>query len=686
MLQTPERMVKPGAEFQQSAVQVVVQIAWFIIVYLFLVVAGSVLAAFCVYAGVTLLLAVPKPLIIVVALGVIGLGLMVLFFLLKFMFSVSRQDRSGYLLVNERDQPDLFAAIRQISFATGAPFPKYVYLSPDVNASVFYDSGFWSMFLPVKKNLVIGLGLVNTLNTGELKAVLAHEFGHFSQRSMKLGSYVYQVNRVIHNMLYDNDSYGNLLNKWASVSGVFTFFAGITVKIVTAVQWVQKKMYGRVNKNYMSLSRAMEFHADAVAAIAAGGNNLGSALKKLELADASYHAVLTTCDTWLKQNRISANFYLPQSYLMAKMAKQVQQVESFNRVNVKDQWASHPPLEERLAALAALGQIKEPDETNAWELIREPLHIQEAMTQLVYKKGAITSEDKTVYNFAEFQQHYERDFDFYSFPKAYNGCYDDRMYSDLDLVTITTAEPGKRSGWQTLCTYEQSIVTKRISGATTDIQLLQLLIDKQLENTSFDFDSKKLLVEDAADIKVQLEKDVERWQAQLVQFDLSLAKEALQNAVLLGRDQEAKKMFGEYFELRKELHSFDDDATAMFNLLHPVLAGQTLPFEEIHRIIADLKANHEPAFKRHLGNFTHKGVFLTDTAFEERLSRFLQADYAYFSNQEYFETELNDLITIYNAASQLLNEQIYEQYKRLLTCQMELLSSPVPASTDLSTP
>jgi Zn-dependent protease with chaperone function len=37
------------------------------------------------------------------------------------------------------------------------------------------------MFLPIKKNLQIGLGLVNSLNVSEFKAVMAHEFGHFTQ-------------------------------------------------------------------------------------------------------------------------------------------------------------------------------------------------------------------------------------------------------------------------------------------------------------------------------------------------------------------------------------------------------------------------------------------------------------------------------------------------------------------------
>src|SRR5690606_19974293 len=124
--------------------------------------------------------------------------------------------RSGSVEITDQDQPELFAFIRQVAADTQAPFPKKIFISSDVNASVSYDSSFWSMFFPVRKNLTIGLGLVNSLNLSEFKAVMAHEFGHFSQRSMKLGSYVYNVNRILHNMLYDNSGFSRLLSGFAN--------------------------------------------------------------------------------------------------------------------------------------------------------------------------------------------------------------------------------------------------------------------------------------------------------------------------------------------------------------------------------------------------------------------------------------------------------------------------------------
>src|SRR5205814_6198739 len=182
----------------------------------------------------------------------------VIYFLIKFMFTTSKDENSSRVEIYKEDQPKLFAFIRQLSAETQTPLPKKIFLSPDVNACVFYNSSFWSMFLPVKKNLEIGLGLVNSINASEFKAVIAHEFGHFSQRSMKLGSFTYNVNRVIYNMLYDNSSYTAFLTAWGAVSSYLAFFAGITVKIAECIQSILKDMYKLLNKAYLRLSCEVE--------------------------------------------------------------------------------------------------------------------------------------------------------------------------------------------------------------------------------------------------------------------------------------------------------------------------------------------------------------------------------------------------------------------------------------------
>src|SRR5262249_20698318 len=114
---------------------------------------------------------------------------MICLFMVKGFFKRSRSDPVIGVEVTEDGEPELFAFIHRLCQDTKAPFPHRIYVVPDVNAAVAYHESVLNLFLPARKNLIIGLGLVNRLNLMEFKAVLAHEFGHFSQKSMKLGTY-----------------------------------------------------------------------------------------------------------------------------------------------------------------------------------------------------------------------------------------------------------------------------------------------------------------------------------------------------------------------------------------------------------------------------------------------------------------------------------------------------------------
>jgi len=95
-----------------------------------------------------------------------------------------------------------------------------------VNRAVFYDSSILSLFLPVRKKLLIGLGLVSELNLSELKAVLAHEFGHFSQRTMTLGSYVYIAQQLVSEIVHGRDGWDDILRGWRQQDIRIAVFAG----------------------------------------------------------------------------------------------------------------------------------------------------------------------------------------------------------------------------------------------------------------------------------------------------------------------------------------------------------------------------------------------------------------------------------------------------------------------------
>ena len=117
-----------------------------------------------------------------------------------------------------KDHPRLFKFLHAIADETGAPKPYRVFLSPRVNAAVFYDLNFFNLIMPSKKNLEIGLGLVNVLTLSELKAVLALEFGHFGQKTMAVGRWVYVAQQIATQVVNKRDALDKFLAGKAKAS------------------------------------------------------------------------------------------------------------------------------------------------------------------------------------------------------------------------------------------------------------------------------------------------------------------------------------------------------------------------------------------------------------------------------------------------------------------------------------
>jgi Zn-dependent protease with chaperone function len=311
-----------SSAYERKVTFAIFSIIFFVFIYLFLIAFGFLLIVLSYNITIALLNFHTGYITLLIGLGLIGMSVMVTIFLLKFIFSKHNTDRSHLIEVTKEQQPQLFELIKEIVQDVKTDFPKRVYLSADVNAAVFYDSSFWSMFLPVKKNLIIGIGLVNAVSVIEFKAILAHEFGHFSQRSMKVGTYVSNVNQIIFNMLNDNESYNKFVFQWANINAYFSFFVMIAVKIIEHIQYVLKKLYEIVNLNYLQLSREMEFDADAIAAQVAGSEALSKSLMRISFADFCYNSTVNYYFTKVEQKISTDNIYPQQKFVMNFTAAQ----------------------------------------------------------------------------------------------------------------------------------------------------------------------------------------------------------------------------------------------------------------------------------------------------------------------------------------------------------------------------
>lgn len=347
----------------QSGLNVLLRIGVFWMVYLLIL----TFAIFLIWAGVWVTIGIVTHYISVRTILLIIGGWVILggflWAILRSLFVFSKSEDPNRMEISESDAPKLFALIKEISESAGEKMPKHVYVSPYVNACVFYDRPLRNLLFNGRKNLEVGLGLLFGLNRQELKAIIAHEYGHFGQKSMRIG----QIVSVSYNVI------SNLVNS----------------ENASIVRPVLRKTFLYVQRGFLSLSRSMEYEADAKSAKVAGGQAAVSALCKVGIIAQRFDAYGTLAANIYESKKILPSSYwngyrqfltltagfdgiiLDETVTAAVPLSKTPQ----SRVRLKNAWVSHPLLEQRIESIRSLGC---PDATDIQE------NIQDAVSQKVY--------------------------------------------------------------------------------------------------------------------------------------------------------------------------------------------------------------------------------------------------------------------------------------------------------------
>ncbi|MFY7845528.1 M48 family metalloprotease [Chryseobacterium gambrini] len=350
-----------SSTYRSKLISAVISVSLFFVIYLILILISLLMIFLLGYGAIRLVALYANYFTAIIALGLISIGFIVFYFLIKFIFKKNTYTTRHLIEIDRKSQPELFGIIDEIIRETKVSTPGKVFLSPEVNASVSYSSPFWSMFLPVKKNLTIGIGLVNSLTVGELKTVLAHEFGHFSQRSMKIGGYVNQAEKIIFDTVYNNKDFENSI-KHGSGHWAFQITGVISVGFINVFQYILKMFSDFLFKNNASLRREMEFHADAVATYVTNPKEQASSLLRLELSNAAFNnAFMFYADS--NNQYLPENLFENQTLLMKVFSERnnhlfehglpkvdLEDITRYNKTNVKieDQWSYHPETDKRI--------------------------------------------------------------------------------------------------------------------------------------------------------------------------------------------------------------------------------------------------------------------------------------------------------------------------------------------------
>ncbi len=679
-------------EYRSRAIRTIFAIIFFIIVYLITLILSFTLVAALFYSS-TLVLQLVKHnrsgvYIIFLFILIVFIAIILLVFIWTFFFRKYTVDRSGWIEIFKDEQPKLFEIIESISKQIETNFPQKVYLGSGVEAMVFYDSNFRNLFFPSKENLMIGLGLVNSMNESELKAILAHEFGHFTQKSLNVYSYVYIENQIIYKMLIDEEFYQTLLNKFLVVGR----FSWIVIYYSRVIRWILRKAYDVVSKSYMALSREMEFHADEISARVSGSIPAVTALLRTGLAWDSFNYVWQFYYNHISENIRAENLYPQHSYVMNQIAerygvqfsKGLPQVKKgtlarFNRSKliIINQWASHPSVDDRIKKLEELNIDSVISGDSAWNYFINKEHIQKEITAKLFRNWQF-SESPTDLTIEDFIQKYSDEFDKHSFNKKYNYFYDNRGISSFDInLAIKKVREDNFNNFREVYSEANINFIYQFTGLDYDLKTIESISRGEWKIESFEYDGIKYQTKESKQLLDKLLKQHEFLYKQVNDLDIKIFKFFFNLGKIKGMDEEVVKYYEIYFyfvnEDKSNLQIYLDLINSMQFIYTIHSFNQiSIKLEEMH----GKESMFRERMKKLLSDESYQSILTAEQ--KEKFTKYLEREWSYFSEQKYDQDELKVLEEAIYQFYELCSRAPFYALKKLLDFQIELLGDENP--------
>ncbi len=163
----------------------------------------------------------------------LGLGaIYTLIAIIRSVFTRVRESEPGRSLTVE-EAPQLWAMTERVAQRVGTRPIETVYINPGTNIAVTERGGMWKKLRGAgQRCLIIGLGVLPGMTQSQFEAVLAHEYGHFSNRDTAGGNIAWQVQASLRQMAYRLAISGQARwynPAWLFVNGFHRMFLRVTL-------------------------------------------------------------------------------------------------------------------------------------------------------------------------------------------------------------------------------------------------------------------------------------------------------------------------------------------------------------------------------------------------------------------------------------------------------------------------
>lgn len=202
-------------------------------------------------------------------------------------------------------EPFLYEFVDQLCDAIGARRPTDIHITWDVNAGAEFRRGWLSFFSNRDISLHLGLPLLSGLTLKQLTGVLAHEFGHFTQRTaMWLGGIVLQTNAWFIRAAYEQD----LVDRWLIYQCHHSWLLALPCYVARFFIWCARRvliglaLLGTTVSCLMS--REMEYNADLCEIKTVGAKSHALTLIRLRELSMAYQITIGDMAQFFEEGRL----------------------------------------------------------------------------------------------------------------------------------------------------------------------------------------------------------------------------------------------------------------------------------------------------------------------------------------------------------------------------------------------
>jgi Zn-dependent protease with chaperone function len=275
--------------------------------------------------------------------------------------------RTGWGVEKDRDDcPKLWKAIDEVAQRVDTEAPDQIFISPGATYGVYQEGrGPFGVFGGRKRVLILGLCVMNFLSISELKAILAHEFAHYSHADTFWNRFLFQVTLSLRTAMREMARTGGVFT-W--VNPFFWFF------------WLYSKTYSMLSAGF---SRSREFLADRMACSQYGSDVFARGLRKV-ITDGSHFegTVYSNIVRLLRQKKAYVNMYLAFRKFRDEGMTEEERIKLHKKLleDEPSMFASHPTFQERMEAAKPLPRAKKTEDAPSLQLFEQPEKVEQELT------------------------------------------------------------------------------------------------------------------------------------------------------------------------------------------------------------------------------------------------------------------------------------------------------------------